>query len=263
MATLSVTDESRIRSSAMPKAPGCRSQFIGITHDELAGLDRRLMARIDMGGTAQYRLLHGRPGARYAAFVDPSGGSSDSFTLAISHRDGDLVVIDAVRERHPPFSPESVVHDFSVLLAAYNVSTVTGDRYAGEWPREQFRKRGMRYECAAQPKSDLFRDLLPLLNSGRVVLPRSDRLVSQICQLERRVSRAGRDSIDHGPGGHDDLANAVAGAAAMAAVAPRLIQVGHFDLWSGRIRWRDEREQPELYRAADGSLRLRSVKGAS
>ena len=29
--------------------------------------------------------------------------------------------------------------------------------------------------------------------------------------LERRTSRGGRDSIDHAPGAHDDLPNAVAG----------------------------------------------------
>jgi len=28
---------------------------------------------------------------RYSAFVDPSGGMSDAFTLAISHREGDMV----------------------------------------------------------------------------------------------------------------------------------------------------------------------------
>ena len=32
------------------------------------------------------------------------------------------------------------------------------------------------------------------------------------CGLERRTHRSGKDSIDHAPGGHDDLANAVAGA---------------------------------------------------
>ena len=52
------------------------------------------------------------------------------------------------------------------------------------------------------------------------MLPRSDRLVNQLCNLERRVSRAGKDSIDHAPGGHDDLANAVAGAASIAAKRP-------------------------------------------
>jgi hypothetical protein len=34
--------------------------------------------------------------------------------------------------------------------------------------------------------------------------------------LERRTARGGRDSIDHGPGAHDDIANAVAGAIVLA-----------------------------------------------
>ena len=40
-------------------------------------------------------------------------------------------------------------------------------------------------------------------------------LVNQLCNLERRVSRAGKDSISHPDGDtyHDDLANACAGAA--------------------------------------------------
>jgi hypothetical protein len=37
-------------------------------------------------------------------------------------------------------------------------------------------------------------------------------LVAQLCSLERRTARGGRDSIDHPPGGHDDLANAAMGA---------------------------------------------------
>jgi hypothetical protein len=32
---------------------------------------------------------------------------------------------------------------------------------------------------AKQTKSELFRDLLPLLNSGRIVLPRNDRLLEK------------------------------------------------------------------------------------
>jgi hypothetical protein len=154
---------------------------------------------------------------KYFAFVDPSGGSADSFTLAIGHRDGERSVIDAIREVKPPFSPETVVDDFAALLKSYRISRVTGDRYAGEWPREQFRKRGIEYRCADKPKSDLFRDLLPMLNAGSITLPKSERLVNQLCGLERRTARSGKDSIDHGPGSHDDLANAVAGAADQAS----------------------------------------------
>jgi hypothetical protein len=68
---------------------------------------------------------------------------------------------------------------------------VTGDRYAGEFPRELFRKHGIAYDLDKQTKSELFLDLLPLLNSGRIVLPRYDRLLGQIVGLERRTSAVG------------------------------------------------------------------------
>jgi hypothetical protein len=148
---------------------------------------------------------------RYIAFVDPSGGSADSMTLAIGHKEGQVALLDAIRERKPPFSPEAVVKDFADLLKRYRVSKVEGDRYAGEWPREVFKKHGITYDASARPKSDLYRDLLPRLNSGEVDLLDEQRLVAQLCGLERRTSRGGRDSIDHAPGSHDDVANAVAG----------------------------------------------------
>jgi capsid protein len=68
------------------------------------------------------------------------------------------------------------------------------------------------YEPAERTKSELYKDLLPLLNSQAVDLLDNERLVSQLVSLERRTTRGGRDSIDHLPGAHDDLANAVAGA---------------------------------------------------
>jgi hypothetical protein len=150
---------------------------------------------------------------RYAAFVDPSGGSSDSMTVAIAHRDkDDIAVLDALRKFRPPFSPEAVVVEISALLKSYKVSRVTGDRYGGEWPRERFRLSGIQYDISERPKSDIYRDSLPLLNSGKLELLDNKRLASQLVSLERRTARGGRDSIDHGPGAHDDLANAALGA---------------------------------------------------
>ena len=75
---------------------------------------------------------------------------------------------------------------------------------------------GIRCEQSAEPKSSLYTNLLPFLNSNRIELLDHPRLVAQLCGLERRTARGGRDSIDHAPGGHDDLANAVAGAAGLA-----------------------------------------------
>jgi hypothetical protein len=157
---------------------------------------------------------------RYFAFVDPSGGSSDSMTLAIGHNnEKGVVVIDALRERRPPFSPEAVVEEFVTLLQAYGVRSVSGDRFGGEWPRERFKMHGIAYEVGVKPKSDLYRDTLPLVNSGGIELLDVPRLASQLCGLERRTSRAGKDSIDHAPGGHDDLANCVAGVASLVCQA--------------------------------------------
>jgi hypothetical protein len=148
---------------------------------------------------------------RYRAFVDPSGGSSDAMTLAIGHRENGTIILDALRESKPPFSPAQVVEEYSSLLGRYGVHEVTGDRYGGDWPREQFRKNGIRYEVADLVKTDLYRELLPSINSARIELLDHPRLFNQLLSLERRTARGGRDSIDHPPQGHDDLANVVAG----------------------------------------------------
>lgn len=152
---------------------------------------------------------------RYSGFIDPSGGSVDSMTMAIGHAEGKNVIVDCVREIPAPFNPEAVTAEFAATFKAYGITRIQGDRYAGEWPREAFTRHGITYEPSAKPKSDLYRDLLPKLASGELDLIDSDRLVNQLCGLERRTARGGRDSIDHAPGAHDDVCNAVAGLVGM------------------------------------------------
>jgi len=165
-------------------------------------------------------------GVTYRGFVDPSGGSQDSFTLAVAHAEGDLGVLDAVREVRPPFSPDSVVAEFSDLLKTYGITTVVGDRYAGEWPRERFGVHGITYVPSERVKSDVYRETLAPINGGRVALLDVAILRAQLQGLERRVARGGRDSIDHAPGGHDDVANAALGALSL-VVAARPRPQGH------------------------------------
>lgn len=177
-------------------------------------------------------------GITYSAFVDPSGGSVDSMTLAIAHRDRkDLGILDAVREWKAPFSPESVVSEAASLLRSYGLRKAKGDKYAGEWPRERFREHGIEYETSERSKSDLYKEFLPLLNGKRVELLDHPRTLAQLCALERRVARGGRDSIDHPPGQHDDIINSVAGvlvnvAGAMneLAIWERLVKPGEAEL---------------------------------
>jgi hypothetical protein len=157
-------------------------------------------------------------GVQYQAFCDPSGGSSDSMTLAVTHAhfagDGKpaIGVLDAVREIRAPFSPEAAVAEFADFLKRYGVRFIRGDRYAAEWVVGAFRKVGIEYRPADLSKPEIYRDFLPLLNSRQVDLLDNARMITQLLSLERRTARGGRDSIDHPPGGHDDLANAVAGA---------------------------------------------------
>ena len=154
-------------------------------------------------------------GVKYSAFVDPSGGSSDSMTLAIGHSQAiekrSIAVLDAVREIRAPFNPDEAVAEFATLLKSYGVRSVRGDRYAAEWVVSAFRKAGIEYRPADLSKSEIYRDFLPRLNSREVDLLDNPRLISQLLGLERRTARGGRDSIDHPPGGKDDLANAAAG----------------------------------------------------
>ncbi|MCC6888523.1 MAG: hypothetical protein IT536_08325, partial [Hyphomicrobiales bacterium] len=157
-------------------------------------------------------------GIRYKAFVDPAGGSGggDSMTLAIGHMEKDIAVLDAVREFRPPFSPEVVVTEFAGLLKLYHISKIEGDRFASQWCQEPFRKLGIGYTPAEKPKSGLYVDLLPAINARKVDLLDNDRLVNQLCALERRTARgSGKDSIDHPPHAHDDLSNVLAGVVGM------------------------------------------------
>jgi hypothetical protein len=70
----------------------------------------------------------------------------------------------------------------------------------------------MTYEISPLAKSALYLESLPMFNRGAVRLPRLDQLLRELRGLERRVSRLGKDSVDHPRAGSDDLANAVCGA---------------------------------------------------
>jgi len=178
-------------------------------------IDRELVQDCVLRGCHQ---LPYTSGINYHAFVDPAGGSgADSMTLAIAHSADGRVTIDCVVEVRPKFNPTTAVLQFCSMLQTYGVTAVTGDNYGSEWCRQPFRDAGVEYEHSDKVRSELYLEFLPLVNSGRVEWIDNPRIVSQLCGLERRVARSGRDMIDHGRSGHDDIANVVAGAACLAA----------------------------------------------
>ncbi|MCJ2053700.1 hypothetical protein [Methylobacterium sp. J-070] len=161
-------------------------------------------------------------GIRYRAFVDVSGGGSDSHVLAIAHHDGEVAVLDAVRELQG--SPDAVTVEFAGLLKTFGVTTVVGDNYGAAWVRDRFAAHGVTYQPSEKNKSDIYREFLPILNSEQCRLLDVPKLEAQLVALERRTTRGtGRDIIDHPQmkGAHDDVANAVAGAITVAKIEER------------------------------------------
>jgi hypothetical protein len=175
------------------------------------------------------------PGTRYVAGVDPSGGSSDSMALAIAHPiDGGRGVLDFAKEWPAPFSPETVVTEICEILRRYGITSVIGDRYGGEWPRERFRTHHIEYQIAEQTRSEAYLLLLPSINSCKIELLDHPRLIRQLCSLERRTARSGRDTVDHPSGSnyHDDLINS----AALALCAAALMPMSSADGWIEYLR---------------------------
>lgn len=183
---------------------------ISFRSDLASYVDRELVERLVVEDRFELPPVTGQ---RYTAFCDPAGGSgSDSMTLAICHREGETVVLDSLREVKPKFNPNDVCGEFAQLLRSYRVFAIRGDRYAGSWVSERFMAHGIRYEPAELTKNEIYKNALPLLTSGRAELLDHKRLIMQLVALERRTGRGSRDTIDHPTGGHDDVANAVAGA---------------------------------------------------
>ena len=148
--------------------------------------------------------------ARYFAAIDPSGGSSDSMTMAVAHSEDDRLILDCLVERRPPFSPDETVREFAATLRGFRIEAVVADRYGAEWVKERFAAHGVTCHPAEKTASEAYLAFLPLLNSGRLDLLDDDRMVNQFAALERRTSRVGRDTVSHPRGSHDDLANAAA-----------------------------------------------------
>jgi len=129
---LNPTIDRRIIDDAMARdAAVARAEWLAEWRDDLAQfIDRAVVeAAVDVGVTVRAAV----PGQRYYAFADPSGGASDSFTLAVGHIERDVVVLDCLVERHAPFNPHDVTEELAGVLKGYGLRECTGDRYAGAW----------------------------------------------------------------------------------------------------------------------------------
>jgi hypothetical protein len=157
-------------------------------------------------------------GVQYFSFTDGAGGSGgDSAVCAVGHMDGDVLVVDAIRERRSPFDPDTFTDEAAQLLALYKITKTVGDRYSANWIVGSFDKRGLTYEGSEQNKSELYLEMLPRINAKTIRLLDNARLINQAANLERRTSRAGKDQISHPTNQKDDVVNCVAGLCGLAS----------------------------------------------
>jgi hypothetical protein len=189
------------------------AEYMGEFREQTSGyLERSILdAAVEKGVARRVPL----PGIKYRAFVDPSGGGSDSYTTAIGHNviDGDrtISVIDCVYEAVPPFDPEYVTRQAAATLKEWKITEVYGDAYAGAWPVTAMSRNGIRYITAPLSASELYLHTLPLWTSGRVRMLDHEKTMTQFARLRRRVGQGVQEKIIHPKSAHDDLANAVAG----------------------------------------------------
>lgn len=160
-----------------------------------------------------YRELPPGGGIRRGAFFDASGGQRDAAALAIARRDGDdHVTVELVRAWPAPHNPEVVIAEAAAILRSYGCSSVTSDRYAGQFPARVLERHRIALRVSELDRSALYVELLPRVLSQTVTIPNDPALLRELRGLERRRGFAGKDRVDHRPGSHDDLANALAGA---------------------------------------------------
>lgn len=212
-------DQGRIDAAYADDPEAARSEFGGLFRSDISGyLDDATLDRVIVPGR---RSLPRRAETQYAAFIDPSGGRSDSFTCGIAHAENGRSVLDKLVIIAAPFDPEAATVTICEALSAYGLDRATSDQYAGDWPLASFLRHGVTLEFSLLSASEIYAEALPLFTQGLVELLDVPQLRTELALLERRPRAGGKgDLIDHAPRAHDDAANACCGSLLLASRLP-------------------------------------------
>jgi hypothetical protein len=201
---------SVIAKAVARNAPKAQAEYLNIWRDDLAGfIGRDLIENaVDPVAVRPYDPRH-----QYFADLDASSGVRDSFACAITHKEGDVVLLDCLVEIVAPFSTVQATAHVAEVLKSYRIRTVMADAHAKGWLRSELARHGITLQPYPQAMdgSVFHLEALSLFTSGRVRLIRNTRLIEQYLALEQRP-RGNREWVGHPAGQHDDLAVAVSGA---------------------------------------------------
>jgi hypothetical protein len=226
-------DEKMIAEASAADPQAAMSEWHGAFRTDLAQFldDASIDAAIDHDRPLE---LPPREQTTHFCFVDMSGGRHDSSAVAITHAEGTgdarLLICDVIRGRKG--NPAAAAREFADLAKQYRCHTITGDSYAADWVSAAYRELGRQYTKSELTRSEIYLECLPSFTRGMVRIPDQPALVRELRLLQRRTARSGKDSVDHGVGGTDDLANALCGALYLISEAASGLAAISLDAWT-------------------------------
>jgi hypothetical protein len=159
-----------------------------------------------------------KPGRNYVIAIDPAF-VHDAFTLVLTHREGDRVIVDIVRGWHgtraAPVPLETTLDTIAELAKAYTGARVITDQSTEAAIHQGLDRRGVVVVARAWTADRAVNALAAVrrhLVAGRLELPPHGVLVNELIGLEYRPS--GRPQIGAAGRGHDDYAYALLAAVA-------------------------------------------------
>lgn len=156
-----------------------------------------------------------QPGDELAAGGDFGFRADSSALVTVARRKDVLHVVDVVElrpEEGIPLKPSRTVGEFAKTLKTRGISGVMADQHYRESITEHLETHDLTYMPAPTVPAEAYVRARMLLREGRVRLPRHDRLLQQMREVQGRPLPGGGMSIVHPrwrTGGHGDLVAAL------------------------------------------------------
>jgi hypothetical protein len=151
----------------------------------------------------------------YVVALDPAF-RSDAFVVIVGHREGERVVVDAVRGwQGTPSKPvmlEPTLDEVARLARAYGGAPAVTDQSESESIRQGLERRGVivrRREWTNQGKIDAVAAFRGCLYTGNLELPPHQALVNELISFTQQALPSARTRYAAGRGGHDDYVSAL------------------------------------------------------
>lgn len=206
-------NEAAIMAAVDDDREANRAEYLSEFRDDIGSLidDDTIEAAINYGRPAELPFIV-EDMKHLTFFADISGGRHDASTLCggFTNRDGTFIPV-GVWGRDAPHDPVAVIAEFAEIIRRYRCNRVISDNYAGTFVSGNFERQGIKFTRSKLVKSAIYLESVPHFMQGKVELINHKKSLRELRLLERRVSKSGRDAVDHPKNGSDDYINSVLG----------------------------------------------------